>query len=98
MTRRNDFEKTVHRHITVDGRRVDRPSFRLTSADVVQVAERSREKYPFVLASAGGYATETPAYLEVNRAALAARLIRIPQRREVPVICDEQLVVEFYSR
>ena len=42
---------------------------------------------------------ERPApYLSVDVSGLTARLVRLPLRREVPVICDEQLIVEFYSR
>jgi small subunit ribosomal protein S4 len=39
-----------------------------------------------------------PPYLDVDIAALTARLVRLPLRAEIPVICDERLVVEFYSR
>jgi small subunit ribosomal protein S4 len=39
-----------------------------------------------------------PPYLDVDIQALTARLVRPPQRPEIPVICDERLVVEFYSR
>ncbi|WP_069814098.1 30S ribosomal protein S4 [Streptomyces sp. TP-A0874] len=89
-----------HGHIEVNGRKVDKPSFRVRPDDVVRVRERSREKYPFQVAREGGYDTdgETPRYLEVNLKALAFRLDRDPLRKEVPVICDEQLVVEFYAR
>jgi small subunit ribosomal protein S4 len=89
----------VHRHITVNGRRLDRPSARLRPGDTVGVVERSRQLAPFLAAAAGAYApaTERP-YLSVNRAELTATLLRPPQRAEVPVLCDEQLVVEHYSR
>jgi small subunit ribosomal protein S4 len=49
-------------------------------------------------AAAGGHAGHTPEYLDVNLSDLTARLVRQPTRTEIPVICDEQLVVEFYSR
>jgi small subunit ribosomal protein S4 len=89
----------THGHFTVDGRKVDIPSYRLRPGQVVQVRESSREKPPFLLAAAGAHADgPTPAYLEVEHPQLRATLLREPQRREVPVICDEQLVVEFYSR
>ena len=89
-----------HRHIMVNGRRVNIPSYRLRPGDVVEVVPSSREKAPFQLAAAGAYAGEgaLPAYLSVERPALRATLVRQPERREVPVLCDEQLVVEFYSR
>jgi small subunit ribosomal protein S4 len=63
----------------------------------VQVAEKSRRKEPFVVAGSGAHAT-APAYLEVRLADLVARVERVPDRDEVPVVCEEQLVVEHYSR
>jgi small subunit ribosomal protein S4 len=88
----------VHRHVLVNGRRVDRPSYRLRPGDVITVAERSRPMVPFQVAAAGGHAETVPPYLDVRHDALAARLTRLPARSEIPVICDEQLVVEHYSR
>jgi len=93
-------QMVVHGHIEVNGRKVDKPSYRLRPEDVVQVRERSREKTPFLVAREGGWSGdgETPRYLQVNLQALAFRLDRDPNRSEIPVICDEQLVVEFYAR
>ncbi|SFD05438.1 30S ribosomal protein S4 [Streptomyces aidingensis] len=93
-------QMVVHGHIEVNGRKVDRPSCRVRPGDVVRVRERSREKHPFQVAREGGWAGDgaAPRYLEVNLPALAFRLDRDPQRREIPVICDEQLVVEYYAR
>ncbi|MFC5945115.1 30S ribosomal protein S4 [Micromonospora harpali] len=89
----------THQHLTVNGRRVDRPSARLRPGDEIAVAARSRGKAPFLLAAAGAHAPHRPApYLDVDLAGLAARLTRLPRRAEVPVICEEQLVVEYYSR
>ncbi len=93
-------QMVVHGHISVNDRKVDKPSFRVSPEDVIAVRERSRGKHPFLVAKEGGYAAdgETPRYLEVNLPALAFRLDREPNRSEIPVICDEQLVVEFYAR
>lgn len=93
-------QMVVHGHIEVNGGKVNRPSFQLKPGFVVTVRDRSKEKTPFQVAREGGNAGEgaTVKYLEVNLKALAFRLDRAPQRREVPVICDEQLVVEYYSR
>ncbi|MBQ1045143.1 MULTISPECIES: 30S ribosomal protein S4 [unclassified Micromonospora] len=88
-----------HGHVTVDGRKVDRPSYRLRPGQVVGVRERSRALPPFQLAAAGAHADAQPRpYLSVQQAELRATLLREPARHEVPVVCDEQLVVEFYSR
>ncbi|MEU4567970.1 30S ribosomal protein S4 [Micromonospora sp. NPDC023956] len=92
-------QAVTHRHVTVNGRRVDRPSARLRPGDRIAIAERSRTKTPFVVAAAGAHAPQRPApYLDVELSGLTARLTRLPARGEVPVICDEQLVVEHYSR
>ncbi|WP_432985554.1 30S ribosomal protein S4 [Dactylosporangium sp. CA-233914] len=89
----------THQHVNVNGRRVDRPSLRVRPGDVIEVAERSRTKTPFQIAAAGAHRGErTAPYLETDLPGLKSRLIRLPLRQEIPVLCDEQLVVEFYSR
>jgi small subunit ribosomal protein S4 len=87
----------VHRHVLVNGRRIDKPSYRLRPGDTITIAEKSRVMTPFQVAATGVHAEEHPPYLEVRPEALAARLVRMPERPEVPVICEEQLVVEYYS-
>lgn len=92
-------QAVAHGHIAVDGRKVDRPSFRVRPGQVIAVREASREKPPFQIAAAGAHVDgPTAPYLSTDLAELTTTLLREPERREVPVICDEQLVVEFYSR
>lgn len=91
----------VHRHIMVDGQRVDRPSFRVAPGQLVHVHERSEKFEPFQLAATGAHRDVLPAvpgYLEVTLEKLQARLVRRPKRSEVPVTCEENLVVEYYAR
>ncbi|MEU3164678.1 30S ribosomal protein S4 [Streptosporangium sp. NPDC006930] len=89
----------AHGHITVDGRKVDIPSYLVKPGQVVAVRERSRRMQPFVAASEGVYADDrTAAYLDVDHADLRFTLFSRPLREQVVVPVDEQLVVEFYSR
>jgi small subunit ribosomal protein S4 len=91
----------VHRHIMVDGARVDRPSFRVAEGQLIHVHPRSQTMAPLQVAAAGAHRDvlpAVPAYLDVKLESLQARLVRRPKRAEVPVTCEEQLVVEFYSR
>src|SRR3954453_2357639 len=91
----------VHRHIMVDGARVDRPSYRVAEGQLIHVPPRSQTMAPLQLAAAGAHRDvlpAVPAYLDVKLESLQARLVRKPKRSEVPVTCEEQLVVEFYSR
>ncbi len=87
----------THQHVVVNGKRVDRPSYRLRPGDFIEVAEKSKRKEPFLVAALGGHG-DAPAYLEVHLADLIARVERTPGRDEVPIVCEEQLVVEYYSR
>ncbi|MDR5692167.1 30S ribosomal protein S4 [Agromyces indicus] len=90
----------VHRHITVDGRIVDRPSFRVKPGQIIGVKQRSEGTEPFQVAAAGGHVDvlpKVPGYLEVELDKLQAKLVRRPKRVEVPVTCDVQLVVEYYA-
>jgi small subunit ribosomal protein S4 len=108
MVLRAGFARTIyqarqqvsHGHVEVNGTRVDRPSYRLEVGDTITVRENSRALMPFVTAATGGYALAGPVapYLDVSLGTLTATLIREPLRAEVPVVCSEQLVVEFYSR
>ena len=67
--------------------------------DVVEVAEKSKEKTPFQVAAAGAHAPARSApYLSTDLSNLRVTVLRAAARTEVPIICDTQLVVEFYSR
>ena len=90
----------VHRHILVDGKIVDRPSFRVKPGQTIHVKQRSEGTEPFQVAAAGGHLDvlpKIPGYLEVEIDKLQAQLVRRPKRAEVPVTADVQLVVEYYA-
>ena len=94
-------QAVVHRHILVDGKLVDRPSFRVKPGQVIQVKPRSQVMVPFQVAAASAHRDvlgELPPYLDVSLEKLRAQLVRRPKREEVPITCDVQLVVEHYSR
>lgn len=76
---------------------MDHPSYRVRPGQVIAVDPRSRAKPPFQIA-AGAHAAGHPPYLRVDQQALTARLDRLPTRPEISAQCDEQLVVEFYTR
>jgi small subunit ribosomal protein S4 len=91
----------VHRHVLVDGKIVDRPSFRVKVGQVIQIKPKSQVLTPFLVAAAGAHRDvlpTLPGYLDVAIERLRAQLVRRPKRAEVPVTCDVQLVVEYYSR
>ncbi|RKR74087.1 30S ribosomal protein S4 [Frondihabitans australicus] len=93
-------QMVVHRHILVDGKLVDRPSFRVKPGQMIHVKPKSESMEPFQVAAAGGHLDvlpKVPGYLEVEIDKLQAKLVRRPKRAEVPVTCEVQLVVEYYA-
>jgi small subunit ribosomal protein S4 len=87
-----------HGHVSVNGRRVNIPSFRVKPGDVVQVRERSRNM-ALVLEALQSAERDTPDYLEIDPKAMSAKFIRAPELAEVPyaVKMEPNLVVEFYA-
>jgi small subunit ribosomal protein S4 len=88
-----------HGHISVNGRRVTVPSYRLKLNDVVEVREKAKQ-LALVLEATGLAERDVPDYIEVDHGKLTAKLTRIPTLTEVPypVQMEPHLVVEFYSR
>lgn len=88
-----------HGHITVDGKKVDIPSYVVKPGQIVSVRERSRTTVPFVEAAEGVHADDKIAgYLAVSHKDLRIAVVDRPKREQVPVPFDEQLVVEYYAR
>ena len=87
-----------HGHVTVNGKKVNIPSYRCRPGDVVEVRERSRNM-ALVLEAASSGERDVPDYLEVDPRGLSARYVRVPELAEVPyaVQMEPNLVVEFYA-
>ena len=94
-------QAVTHRHILVDGKIVDRPSYKVRPGQTVQIKPTSQVKDPFVVAARGSHRDvlpPVPDYLKVDLGKLRFTLERKPKREEVPIQCEVQLVVEHYSR
>jgi small subunit ribosomal protein S4 len=87
-----------HGHIKVNGRRVDIPSFRVTENDVIEVAEKSVEMTPFVVAKAEAGERPVPAWLEVSTEPMRVLVHQLPARAQIDTQVQEQLIVEYYSK
>ena len=85
-----------HGHILVNGRRVDLPSYLVVPGQVFSVKDAMR-KNPHVIESMEGTAYNLE-YLMVNKDDFSATFLRVPERQEIPVPVQEQLIVEFYTR
>lgn len=85
-----------HRHVLVDGQRVDRPSYVVEPGQSIEIREKDLAPVREALAQS----PTVPPYLERDEANLRGRLLRLPDRDEIPypLTIDERLVVEFYAR
>ena len=87
-----------HRHFTVNGKRVDIPSYRVSENDIVEVHEPSREMTPFVIARAEAGERTVPAWLEVLPNRMRILVHSLPARQVIDTPVQEQLIVELYSK
>ena len=87
-----------HGHFEVNGHRVDIASYLLKEGEVVSVCEKSRatDKIKSVVETNG--ARPVPAWLEVNRDNFEVKVLALPEREQIEVPVEEQLIVEFYSK
>jgi small subunit ribosomal protein S4 len=87
-----------HGHVTVNGRRVNIPSYRCKVGDVIQVREKSRNM-ALVLEALESPERDLPDYVEVDGKSMSASYLRIPEFADVPypVQMEPNLVIEFYS-
>jgi small subunit ribosomal protein S4 len=88
-----------HGHVTVNNRKVDIPSYTVRPGDSVEIREKSRNKAQILAARDATAHTPSPAWLEVDRDGLKARILQQPKREElVQIQLNEQLIVELYSK
>ena len=87
-----------HGHITVNGRKVDIPSYRVSESDIVEVAPSSLEMTPFIIARAEAGERQVPAWLEVIPDKMRVLVHTMPVRAQIDTQVQEQLIVELYSK
>jgi len=87
-----------HRHVEVNGRLTDIPSYRVRPQDEVRVAGASRE-LDVVQASLEALSRATPvSWISVDTKSASGRITEMPTRDTIPVVAQEQLIVELYSK
>lgn len=87
-----------HGHITVNGKKVDIPSYRVTPNDIVEVRAKSREMTPFVVAHAEADERTAPSWIEVIPNRMRVLVHQLPTREQIDTQVQEQLIVELYSK
>ena len=97
-TRRASRQLVTHGHFLVNGKRVNIPSYRVRENDVVEVAAKSLELTPMVVARAEIGERIVPAWLEIMPDQMRVLVHQLPARAQIDTQVQEQLIVEFYSK
>jgi len=88
-----------HGHVTVNGNRVNIPSYRVKEGDVIEVRDKSKQ-LAIVMEAAASSERDTPEYLNVDHGKMIAEFVRTPALSDVPyaVMMEPNLVVEYYAK
>lgn len=98
-TRREARQLVNHGHYTVNGKKVNIPSYIVNVGDVIEVKEGSRSSVVFTrLNDADMLITETPQWLERDKEAFKGKVLRLPVREDIDFPVEEHLIVELYSK
>ncbi len=96
-SRKQARQLITHRHIIVNNTPVDIPAYLLKAGDVIQVKDKSK-KLDAIHNSLKRVKDNTYGWLTVDKATLSGTFVQIPERADVPLNANEQLVVELYSK
>ena len=97
-TRKEARQTVRHGHITVNGRRVDIPSYRVKAGDVVAVGAKFKDLLPIKEALISSEHMAVPSWLEVDIEKLQGTVLQLPSRDQIDLDIDAQLIVELYSK
>jgi small subunit ribosomal protein S4 len=97
-TRRQARQLVSHGHFLVNNKAVDVPSYRVSQYDIVDVKEKSLSTLPFQVARETLGDRPVPGWLQVVPGRLRILVHQVPERAQIDVPLQEQLIVEFYSK
>ena len=97
-TRRQARQLVSHGHFIVNGKKVNVPSFQVSKFDIIDVKPKSLNTLPFVAAKESFGDRPIPGWLQVVQSSLRILVHQLPERAQIDVPVQEQLIVEFYSK
>lgn len=98
ITRREARQLVGHGHFTVNGKKVDIPSYRIKVGDVIALSDKSKKSAKFAQVEEATNGRLIPLWLDMNKEAKSAKITRMPQRDELDYEIEEQLIIELYSK
>lgn len=97
-TRKEARQTVRHGHITVNGKRLDIPSYQVKAGDVIAVASKAKDLLPIKESLLHSESMAVPAWLEVDIEKLKGTVLQLPVRDQIDLDIDAQLIVELYSK
>ena len=97
-TRKEARQLVNHGHYTVNGKKVNIPSYLIKAGDVIAVKEKSKQSPKFAALAEAMSSKGCPAWLEVDKANMSGKVVNLPAREDIDVPITEQLIVELYNR
>ena len=97
-TRREARQMVNHGHITVNGKRVDIPSYQVSPGEVISIREKSRGSEHVKQILEKNAATMIPKWLELNRETLQGKVVALSERSDIDFDINATLIVELYSK
>ena len=99
MTRREARQLVNHGHFTVNGKKVNIPSYLVKVGDVIEVKEQSRQSVKFKrFVGEDAIIVNVPQWLEKERNTLKGTVTKLPAREDIDLPIEEHLIVELYSK
>jgi small subunit ribosomal protein S4 len=97
-TRREARQIVDHKHVLVNGKQVNIPSYLIKVGDVIEIKEdcKGSQRYKDIIEVTGG--RTVPAWIEADQENLKGEIKELPKRDEIDVPVDEMLIVELYSK
>lgn len=97
-TRRQARQLVSHGHFLVNGKKVNVPSYRVSKFDIIDIKPKSMNMLPFVAAKESFGDRPIPGWLQVVPSSLRVLVHQLPERAQIDVPVQEQLIVELYSK
>ena len=97
-TRREARQVVSHRHVLVNGKIVNVPSYRVSAGDTIEIKEKSKSLQGFKNIVEENRAASVPGWLEADTEKLAGKVLQKPLREQIDVPVNETQIVELYSK
>ena len=98
MSRPEARQLVVHGHFTVNGKKINIPSYLVSAGDVIAVQQKSKQSEKFKVVAEANANRPVPAWLEVDRENQSGKVVALPSRDQIDLDIQETLIVELYSK